>query len=126
MAFQHQEFQTQLRDAERLRLYAQSALSDKKALSTSLMEAESNSRRLESEAREVVERAVHAEAERDAAHHDVAMARLEIDAIGSARAEMEYDLAQVQHALAASEDAQWKVESELDGAQQALAASEES
>ena len=38
------------------------------------MEARSKSRRLELEAREAVERAARAEAERDAAHHEVAMA----------------------------------------------------
>ena len=48
------------------------------------MDAESKSRRLELEAREAVERAAHAEAERDAAHHEVAMTRLEIDVAGSA------------------------------------------
>ena len=73
MTFQHQEFHTQLRDAERLRLYTQSVFSYKKALSASLMEAESKSRRLESEAREAVDRAVRAEAEGDAAHHEFAM-----------------------------------------------------
>ena len=74
MAFQHREFRIRLREEERLRLYAQSAFSDKKTLSASLMEAKSKSRRLELEAREAVERATRAEAERDAAHHEVAMA----------------------------------------------------
>ena len=50
------------------------------------MEAESKSRRLESEAREAIERAVRAEAERDAARHEVAMTRLEIGVASSARA----------------------------------------
>ena len=50
------------------------------------MEAEQKSRRLELEAREDVERATRAKAERDAARHEVAMARLEIDEAGSARA----------------------------------------
>ena len=104
MAFQHREFQTQLREAERLRLYTQSTFSNKKALSGSLMEAESNSRHLESEAIEAVEMTVRAEAERDAARNEVAMARLEIVAASSARAQMESKLARVQR----------KVESELD------------
>ena len=80
---------------KRLRLYAQSAFSDKKALSASLMEVESRSRRLELEAREVVKRATRAEAERDAARHEVAMARLDIDAESSARAQVESELAWV-------------------------------
>ena len=69
--------------------------SDKKALSASLMEVESKSRRLEVEAREAVERATRAEAKRDVALHEVAMARVEIDAVGSARAQMESELARV-------------------------------
>ena len=48
------------------------------------MEVESKLRRLELEAREAVERATRAEAERDVARHEVAMARLEIDEAGSA------------------------------------------
>ena len=111
MAFQHREFKTRLRDAERLRLYTQLPFFEKKALSASLMEAESKSRRLESEAREAVERAIYAEAERDVAHHEVAMAQLEIKAVGSARAHMESELARVQRALATSKDAWRKVES---------------
>ena len=126
MAFQHQEFWTRLRDAERLRLYSQSAFFDKKALSASLMEAESKLRRLELEAREAVERATCAEAKRDVALHEVAMARLEIDAVGSAQAQMESEPGRVQRALANSEDARWKMESELDAAQQALVAFGES
>ena len=125
MAFQHREFRTRLREVERLRLYAQSAFSDKKALSASLMEAESKSRRLELEAREAIEMATRAKAERDVARHEVAMARLEIDAAGSARAQMESELARVQHALATLEGARRKMESELDVAQQALSASGE-
>ena len=85
------------------------------------MEAESKSRCLESEVREAVERAVHAEKERDAARHEVAMGRLEIDAAGNAQAQMESVLARVQSALATLKDARQKVESELDRAQQALA-----
>ena len=59
------------------------------------MEAESKSRRLELEAREAIERAVRAEAERDASCHEVAMAQLEIEAASGARAQMESELAQV-------------------------------
>ena len=56
MTYQHQEFQTRLRDAERLRLYTQSTVSDHRALSASLAEAESSSRRWENEAKESVEK----------------------------------------------------------------------
>ena len=68
------------------------------------MEEESKSRWLKLEAREAVEKAARAKVERDVAHHEVEMARLEIDAAGSARAQMESELARVQHPLAASED----------------------
>ena len=81
------------------------------------MEAESNSRRWESEAREAVERVIRAESERDAAYREVAMARLEIEAASSAWAHVEYELARVQCTLATSKDARRKVESELDGVQ---------
>ena len=81
------------------------------------MEAEPKSRCLESEASEAVERAVRAEAEKDAACHEVAMARLEIETAGSARAQIEFELARVQRALVGLEDARRKVEFELDEAQ---------
>ena len=106
-----------MREAERLRLYAQSALSDKKVLSPALVEVKSKSRRLESEVREAAERVTRAEAERDATRYELAMAQLEIDVAGSAPIQMESELARVQRALDASEDARRKVEFELDVAQ---------
>ena len=69
------------------------------------MEAEASSRCWESEDKEAVERAVWAKAERDAARHEASMAKLDAEAVGSARAQVEFELARVQHALAASEDA---------------------
>ena len=45
-----------------------------------------SSRRWESEAKEANERAVWAEAERDATRHEVSMARLDAEETGSARA----------------------------------------
>ena len=56
MTYQHQEFQTRLRDAERFRLYAQSIVSDHRALIATLAEAESRSWRWENEAKESVEK----------------------------------------------------------------------
>ena len=100
----------------------QSAFSGHKALKASLTEVESNSRRWESEAKEAAEMAVRDEAQRDAARHEVTMARLDTEAMGSAQAQVESELEPDQHALVASEDARRKVESELDGVQQALAA----
>ena len=84
-----------------------------------------NARHWELEAKEAVDRAARAEAERDAARHEAAMARLETDAAGSARAQMESELARVQHALTASKGARLKTESELDSVRQALAAAGE-
>ena len=65
-----------------------------------------SSRRWESKAKEVVERAVRAKAERDAARHEASMARLDTKVEGERRgAQVESELARVQHALVASEDA---------------------
>ena len=101
MALQHYEFQLRLRDAEKLWLYVQSGLSDQEILNASLKEAQLNAQRWELEAKEAVDRAARVEAERDAARHEVAMAWLETDAAGSAKAQMESELARVQRALTA-------------------------
>ena len=63
--------------------------------------------------------------EKDDARHEVSMARLDAEAEGSARAQVEFELSKVQHTLVASEDARHKGESELTRVQYALAASEE-
>ena len=89
------------------------------------MEAEASSQHWESEAKEAVERAVRAKAERDAARHEVSMAKLNAKVAGSTWAQVESELTRVQRALAASKDARQKGESALTGAQHALAASEE-
>ena len=49
-------------------------------------------RRLELEDKESAERAARAEAERDTARHEAAMAKLEIDGVVNARAQMESEL----------------------------------
>ena len=53
-----------------------------------------------------------AEAERDAAHYDASMARMDADVAGSAKAKVESELARVQNALAVAEEARRKVEEE--------------
>ena len=63
--------------------------------SASLKEAELACIRLELEAKESVERAARAEAERDTACHEVAMAKLETEGAINTRAQMEYELVQV-------------------------------
>ena len=95
MTYQHQEFQTRLRDAERLRLNAQSVISDHKALSASLAEAESSSWRWENEAKESVEKMDRVEAERDTACHDASIARMDADGAGNVRTKVESKLARV-------------------------------
>ena len=77
-------------------------------------------RRLELEAKESAERAARAKAERDMARHEAAMAKLEIEGVVNARAQMESDLTQVQRALAVVESAYLKAESEREVAQKAL------
>ena len=113
MTYQHQEFQTRLRDAERLQLYAQSVVSDHMVLSASLVEAELSSQRWENEARGSVERIAQAEVERDAARHDALMACMDADTVGSSRAKVESELARVQNALAVTKEARRKADDEV-------------
>ena len=103
MSLQHREFVTRLRDAERLRLYVQSGISSRESLDTSLKEAQLTTRRWELEAKEVVDRAARAEAERDAARHETVMERLETEATGNAWAQVELELSRVQWALTTAE-----------------------
>ena len=86
MALQHHDFELRLRDAERLRFFVQSSLSDQEALDASLKEAQLSSRRWELKAKEAMERAVWAKTERDTARYEEAMARLEIDGMSGAQA----------------------------------------
>ena len=81
-------------------------------LSASLAEAESSSRRWENEAKESIENMARAKADRDAAHHDASMARMDADVAGNTRAKVEFELARVQNALAVAEEARWKAEKE--------------
>ena len=113
MTHQHQEFQTRLRDADRLLLYTQLVISDHRVLSASLVEAESSSQRWENESRGSVERIARAKSERDAARHDALMACMDANAEGNVRARVEYELAKVQNALATTEEAKWKVDDKV-------------
>ena len=81
-----------MRDAERLRLYVESGLFAQENLDASLKEAQLTIRRLELEAKEAADRAARAKTKRDAVRHEIAMLRLEIEAAGSARAQVELDL----------------------------------
>ena len=86
MALQHHEFELQLRDTERLRLYVPAGMAEREMQSASLKKAELTCRLLELEAKESAERAARAEAERaaraeaegDTACHEAVMAKLAI------------------------------------------------
>ena len=113
MTYQHREFQSWLRNAERLWLYAQSAVSDHMALSASLDETEPRSRCWEKEAKEGIKKVAQAEAERDAARHKASMARMDADAARSTKTQVESELVRVQNALAVSQEARRKEEDEV-------------
>ena len=97
----------------RLQLYAQSTVSDHKAMSTSLAEAESSSRQREKEAKEGVKKVARAEAERDVARYEASMACMDAAAVGSARTQVESKLARVQNALVVAKEARRKAEDEV-------------
>ena len=121
MALQHHEFELRLRDAKRLRLYVQSGMAEPETQSASLKEAKLTCRCLELEAKESTKRAAQAEAERDAARHEAAMAKLQIEGAINTRAQVESELTRVQIALTVAENARLKAESEHGVAQEALA-----
>ena len=99
MALQHHEFELRLRDAERLRLFVQAGMVEQEMHNASLKKAELTCRRLELEAREYAERVARAEAERDTARHEAAMAKLATEGSINTRAQIESELARVQSAL---------------------------
>ena len=125
MALQHHEFELRLRDAERLRLYVQAGLACREMQNASLKKVELACRRLELEAKESAERAARAEAERDAALHKAAMAKLSAQGALSTRAQVETELARVQHALGLAEETRRKAEFDRGAAQEVLAATRE-
>ena len=121
MALQHHEFKLRLRDPEWLRLYVQAGMDEREMQSSSLKKAELACRRLELEAKEFAERAARTEAERDAACHEAAMAKLAIEGAVNTLSQIESELSRVQRALALVEDARLKAEYERGVAQEALA-----
>ena len=108
MNYQHREFRSRLRNAKRLRLYAQLVVSDHRAMSASLAEAESSSQRWEKEAKEGIEKVARAEVERDVARYEASIACMDVDAAGSGRKKVEFELARVQNALVVAEEARRK------------------
>ena len=87
----------------------------------SLKQAELTCRRLELEAREYVEKAAWAEAERDTGRHEAAMAKLTTRGALNSRAQIESEIARVQNALALAEEVRGKAEFDHGTAQGALA-----
>ena len=81
--------------------------------------------RLELGAKESIERAARAEAERDAALHETVMAKLEIEGAVNTRAQVEYELIRIQRVVAVAEGARMKAESEREAAQKALSLARE-
>ena len=122
MALQHHEFELRLRDAERLRLYV---IAEREMCDASLKKVELKCHRLELEAKESVERAARAEAERDTVLHEAAMAKLASEGAFNTRVQIETELAQVQNALALAEEARRRAENEHGATLEALAAAEE-
>ena len=100
-------------------------MAEREMQSASLKQAELACRRLELEAKESAERAARAEAERDAALHKAAMAKLSVEGALSTRAQVETELARVQRALGLAEEARRKAKFDRGAAQEVLAATGE-
>ena len=99
-------------------------MAEREKQSALLKEAETW-RRLELKAKESVERAARVKAKRDAACHEAAMAKLQIEGAVNTQAQVESELARVQRALAVAENARLKAEFERGVAQEALAVARE-
>ena len=82
-------------DAEKLRLYAQSAVFKHQALDASLAKAKSRSKHWEQEATASVEKTVGEEKVRDEAKNEVQVARLAAVAASDAKVRAEDDMARV-------------------------------
>ena len=95
MVCQHREFQSQVDDVERLRLYAQSTVSKHQALDTSLAKIESNTKYWKQEAQAGAKKIEWVEKKRDKAKREAKMARLAAMAAGEAKARAEDDLARM-------------------------------
>ena len=110
MACQHREFQSRLDDAEKLQLYAQSAVSRPQALDASLAKAESKSKHWKQEAKASAEKIEWAKKEIGEAKKEAKVARL---AAGEAKARAEDDLIRARDALAAAEEDGSRLEAEV-------------
>ena len=113
MARQHREFQSQLNDVKKLRLYAHSIVSKHQALEASLAKAKSKSKHWEREAKAGGERIAWMEKERDEAKQEAKVPSMTARAVGDTKAREEEDFTKVQEALAATEEGRRKAEAEI-------------
>ena len=104
MARQHIEFQSQLNEAEKLRIYAQSTISKHQALDTSLAKEESKSKHWKREAKVGAERIEREEKEMDKAKQEAKVARLPAIVASVAKARAEDDLTRARDALATAKE----------------------
>ena len=111
---QHNELHHRIEDAEKLRLYAQSAVSKHQALEDGLGKARSKAKYWEQKAKEGTKRAIGVEKERDKAKDEAQVARLAVIVESEAKARVEGDLSKVQEDLAVAEEARHKAEAETD------------
>ena len=86
MAHHHRELHYRLYNVEKLRLYAQSATIEHRALQESLDKAKSLSKHWDQEAKEGKEKMKGAKEERDKAKEKTSVARLATVAIGDTKA----------------------------------------
>ena len=91
MARQHREFQSQLDDAEKLRLYAHSVVSKHQTLEASLAKVRSRSKHWDFEAKAGREKIARMEKEMDEAKQETKVAHLVANAISDTRVRVEED-----------------------------------
>ena len=97
-------------------------MAEREMCDASLKKAELECRRLELEAKESVERATRADAERDTALHEAEMAMLASEGAHNTRAQIEAELSRVQNALALAKEAHRGAECEHGATREALSA----
>ena len=95
MACQHRELHLRLEDAEKLRIYAQFAISKHHTLDNALVKAKARSKHWEREAKAGAKKIVGVEKERDEAKEEAHLTRIATIAVGKAKAWVEDNLARV-------------------------------
>ena len=113
MVRQHREFQSRMDDAEKLRLYTQSAFSKHQAVDASLAKAKSKSKHWKREAEAGAEKIEWVEKERDEAKQEAKVAILTAAAVGDTNARVEDDLIQARDTLVVVEEDERRLEAEV-------------